>query len=204
MISPNFSIRRFGRGAAILAAAATLAVSLGAAYSAGASPAKHDAGYTFRMVRTPGVTCLPNASASVRIVRGALNDTMTVNVHGLPARTGFDLFVIQLPTKPFGVAWYQSDVQTDSHGNGTVTVRGIFNKETFSVNTTPTTGFLPVHQYHLGLWFSNPTKPFNLGCEGASPTPIVTPFNGEQHAGIQILDTSNFPDIRGPLDHVKA
>lgn len=56
---------------------------------------------------------------------------MTVSVHGLPAKTGFDLFVIQTPNKPFGVAWYQTELQTDSHGNGTVTVRGIFNVETF-------------------------------------------------------------------------
>jgi hypothetical protein len=31
----------------------------------------------------------------------------------------------------------------------------------------------------------------------------VTPFNGEQHAGIQILNTSNFKG-KGPLSHVKA
>ena len=91
---------------------------------------------------------------------------MKVSVQGLPKNTGFDLFVIQTPLKPFGVSWYQSDVQTDRHGNGTATVRGIFNKETFTLvpgATTPT----PVHQFHLGLWFNSPSKPFNLGCEPA-------------------------------------
>ena len=62
----------------------------------------------------------------------------------------------------------------------------------------------PTHQFHLGLWFNSPAKPFNLGCEGTATAPIVTPFNGEQHAGIQILNTSNFPDNKGPLSHVKA
>jgi hypothetical protein len=156
------------------------------------------------MVRTPGVTCLPHAGATVQITRGDLNDTMTVSVHGLPANTGFDLFVIQTPNKPFGVAWYQSDVQTDKHGNGTVTVRGIFNVETFSVDVDPAHAVAPTHQYHLGLWFSSPAKPFALHCEGAATAPIVTPFNGEQHAGIQILNTSDFPDAKGPLAHVKA
>jgi len=158
----------------------------------------------FRMVRTPGVTCLPHAGASVRITRGALNDTMTVKVHGLPRGTGFDLFVIQSPNKPFGVAWYQTDVKTDSHGNGTATVRGIFNVETFTVDVDPAHAVAPTHQYHLGLWFNGPAKPFNLHCEGAATAPIVTPFNGAQHAGIQILNTSNFPINKGPLAHVKA
>ena len=200
--SRNISIRRAGRTGAVLAAATALALSLGAAHAVGASRATGSSGFSFKMVRTPGVTCLPHAGATVKITRGDLNDTMTVSVHGLPANTGFDLFVIQTPNKPFGVAWYQSDVQTDKHGNGTVTVRGIFNVETFTLvpGTTPT----PVHQYHLGLWFSSPAKPFALHCEGTATSPIVTPFNGEQHAGIQILNTSNFPDNKGPLAHVKA
>jgi hypothetical protein len=205
MISSHFSIRRIGRAALIPFAAALLVLSLGAAgaRSASARPSVARAGFTFHMVRTPGVTCLPNARGTVTIVRGHLNEIMTVTVRGLPRNTGFDLFVIQVPNKPFGVAWYQTDLQTGEHGSGTVTVRGIFNKETFSVSVGGTTTFPPTHQYHLGLWFNNPAKPFNLHCEGAATSPIVTPFNGEQHAGIQILNTSNFPDIRGPLAHVR-
>jgi hypothetical protein len=30
----------------------------------------------------------------------------------------------------------------------------------------------------------------------------MTPFNGEQNAGIQALNTSEFPDNAGPLSHV--
>ena len=158
-------LRRAGRTAAILGAAAALAVSLAAAHAASASQSSHATGFHFRMVRTPGVTCLPHAQGNVTIVRGAQNDTMTISVHGLPAKTGFDLFVIQTPNKPFGVAWYQSDLQTDRHGEGTVVVKGIFNIETFTVDTDPAHAVAPTHQFHLGLWFNNPAKPFNLGCE---------------------------------------
>jgi hypothetical protein len=197
------TVVRTGRTAAILAAAAGLAVSLTAAHSASTSKASPAVGFQFTMVRTPGVTCLPNARGSVTIVRGSQNDTMTVSVRGLPPHTGFDLFVIQTPNKPFGLAWYQSDLQTNDHGKGTVVVRGIFNRETFSVDVDPAHAVAPTHQYHLGLWFTSPAKPFNLHCEGAATVPIVTPFNGVQHAGIQILNTSNFPDNKGPLSHVK-
>lgn len=160
--------------------------------------------FKFKMVPSPGITsCLPKAQGDATITRGQLNDTMMVEVHGLAPSTGYDLFVIELPNKPFGISWYQSDLETDVHGNGQATVRGIFNVETFSVSPGgPTTTFLPTHQYHLGLWFNDPTVPFNLGCEGTATSPIVTPFNGEQHAGIQVLNTSNFPDNAGPLSHV--
>jgi hypothetical protein len=146
--------------------------------------------------------CLPHAGGHVRITTGSLNDTMKVNLHGMPANTGFDLFVIQQPTAPFGVSWYQSDIQTNDNGFGSATVRGIFDAETFSVSPGGTTTFAPTHQYHLGVWFNDPNVPFNLGCEPGATMPAVTPFNGEQHAGIQVVNTAQFPVAAGPLSHV--
>jgi hypothetical protein len=50
--------------------------------------------------------------------------------------------------------------------------------------------------YHLGLWFNSPTDAKRLGCPNA-----MTPFNDEHNAGagIQVLNTSNFPVNAGPL-----
>jgi hypothetical protein len=161
--------------------------------------------FSFNLVPSPNITkCLAQAKGSATIVPGDLNDLLTVSVSGLAPNTGYDLFVIQVPNKPFGVAWYQSDLETDGHGNGSVSVRGIFNVETFSISTGGTTTFPATHQYHLGLWFNDPQVPFKLGCEPGATAPVVTPFNGEQHAGIQVLNTSNFPDNAGPLSHVSA
>jgi len=129
---------------------------------------------------------------------------MTVSVSGMPANARFDLFVIQQPTTPFGVSWYQTDIKASSSGTGSATVRGVFNVETFSVSVGGTTTFSPTHQYPLGLWFDNPKVPFTLGCEPGATSPIITPFNGAQHAGIQVLNTSNFPASAGPLSHVKS
>jgi hypothetical protein len=204
------SLRSWLKGAPLLA---LLVVALAACGSTTATPAvtttdlnaDTSGGFHFNLVASPGITaCLPHASGKAVIVRGDLNDLLTVSVSGLAPKTGYDLFVIQLPNKPFGVAWYQSDLETDSHGNGSASVRGIFNVETFSVSTGGTTTFPATHQYHLGLWFNDPTVPFKLGCEPGKTSPVVTPFNGEQHAGIQVLNTSNFPDNAGPLSHVSA
>ncbi len=165
--------------------------------------ANANSSFSFDMIASPGINaCLPKAKGHVTIIPGSLNDVMNVSVSGLVPNTDYDLFVTQLPNKPFGVAWYQSDLETDAHGNGSVTVRGVFDVETFSVSTGGTTQFAPTHQYHVGLWLNDPKVRFNTGCEAGLTQPVVTPFNGEQHAGIQVLNTANFADNAGPLSKV--
>lgn len=168
---------------------------------------------TFKMVPTNAdiAACLPHASATVTVKNVEGGQRMTVEVKGLVPETDYDLFVTQVPHAAFGVSWYQSDLHTDRHGNGEAKVRGIFSNETFSISpatlTTngregnPQTGatFGAVNQYHLGLWFNDPNVPFQKGCEPGKTSPVVTPFNGEQHAGVQVLNTSNFADNNGPL-----
>jgi hypothetical protein len=183
--------------------AVTSALSLTTASAAPVTSARTSGPFTFRLVPSPNIkSCLPHAGGLVTIVPGSQNDTMHVSIFGMPRHADFDLFVIQQPNKPFGVSWYQTDVNADRHGSGQATVRGIFDVETFSVSLGGTTTFGPTHQYHLGLWFNDPNLPFNLGCEPGLAKPAVTPFNGEQHAGIQVLNTSEFPDATGPLAHV--
>ena len=207
---------------ASLATAAFAAMSLPTSGASGTHAAlassNHDA-VRFPLVRSAGAVkanCLPNARGAVRVTPGSLNDLMEVAVAGLPPETDFDLFVTQLPNAPFGVAWYQSDLHTDDEGHGYVQVRGIFDVETFSLSLGGPSGgedptqnlsgpavtdtnavFRPTHQYHLGLWFNSPDDAAKAGCPAA-----VTPFNGEQHAGVQALSTRTFPDNQGPLSLV--
>jgi hypothetical protein len=190
--------------AGLAAAAVASALSLTAASAAPVTSARTSGPFTFSLVPSPGIkSCLPHAGGRVTIVPGTQNDTMHVSIFGMPRNSEFDLFVIQQPNKPFGVSWYQTDVNADSHGFGQATVRGIFDVETFSVSIPGSaTPFAPTHQYHLGLWFNDPNLPFNLGCEPGATQPAVTPFNGEQHAGIQVLNTAQFPVDAGPLSHV--
>ena len=200
------ALARVAAGLAATAVAAALAVSAGltmASASAAGPGARHDDAFSFNLVPAPNIAaCLPKAGGRVTITPGKLNDIMKVSIHGMPANAGFDLFVIQQPLAPFGVSWYQTDVNAGSSGSGTATVQGVFDVETFSVSPGGTTTFAPTHQYHLGLWFANPNTPFKLGCEPGATAPIVTPFNGVQHAGIQVVNTAEFPVNAGPLSHV--
>jgi hypothetical protein len=190
-----------------LAIAASLAVTPA---QAGGKTVKFD------MVRSPALNtipaCVANARGTVKIVPQGAVEVMTVTVKGLPAYTDFDFFVIQQPNGPFGMAWYQGDIETDGSGTGTAKFIGRFSEETFVVApgsvpapqihegdaaSNPATP--PVHMFHLGLWFNSPNDATNAGCPGT-----VTPFNGEHTAGVQVLNTSNFPDLEGPLLDVKS
>ena len=189
--------------AGAVVAVAGLTAGLGATASAATAPATATS-FSFALKPSSAAitACLPKASGHVTITPGTLNDTMKVSLSGMPANAGFDLFVIQQPTAPFGISWYQSDIQANAYGTGSATVKGIFDAETFSVSPGGTTTFPPTHQYHLGVWFNDPSVPFNLGCEPGATAPIVTPFNGEQNAGIQVVNTAQFPVNAGPLSKV--
>jgi hypothetical protein len=90
---------------------------------------------TFNMVVSAGAkTCLPKATATVRVRPAGPVDIMDVTVEGLPANTDFDFFVIQVPKAPFGVAWYQGDIMTDKNGRGHQEFVGRFNVETFMLH----------------------------------------------------------------------
>jgi hypothetical protein len=174
----------------------------------------HDS--TFTMVVSAGAkTCLPQATASVRVRPAGPVDIMEVTVEGLPANTDFDFFVIQVPKAPFGIAWYQGDITTDRNGRGRQEFVGRFNIETFSFaqNSAPAPvvfgngpfpdaslnpPFNPIQMYHLGLWFDSSQAASAAGCPAT-----VTPFNGQHNAGIQVLNTSNFADDQGPLRRVE-
>ena len=163
---------------------------------------------SFPMVVSAGAKpCLPYASGYVTIKTDGEAETLSLLAYGLPPNTGFDFFVIQVPNAPFGLSWYQGDVETDDNGIGQQNFRGRFNAETFIVapgaapapkvfddNATTNPATPPVQIYHLGLWFNSPDDAQKAGCPAT-----VTPFNGEHHAGIQVLNTSNFPDGAGPL-----
>jgi len=209
--------RRRGLGLRALGIVAIGVLALSGLAGAVAQGSTKDDTIRFDMVRSAAATtagCLANASAHVVIHSNGPTETMTVKVRGLPANTDFDFFVIQVPNAPFGMSWYQGDLQTDGHGRAEGRFIGRFSIETFSVapgtapapvvhhspipdaSSNPATA--PVHQYHLGLWFNSPADAVAAGCPGT-----VTPFNGDHSAGVQALSTRQFRDDHGPLHRIR-
>ena len=106
----------------------------------------------FNMVRSTAAltgNCLPHAHAEVTVVSQGPVEVMTVDATGLPPNTGFDFFVIQIPNAPFGMAWYQGDIQTNGQGEGHGRFVGRFNIETFVVAQPPGGQAAPV--VHINL-----------------------------------------------------
>jgi hypothetical protein len=155
--------------------------------------------------------CLEGARANVTVRTVGGIQVMDVALRGMPPRNAFALFVLQQPNAPFGVSWYQGDIDTDRYGRGEVRVIGIFSEETFAFapgsvpapqvdaqDAATNPAFAPVHTFHVGVWFSEVRQARQAGCSGT-----VTPFDGDHRAGIQALSTRNFGNLNGPLRRIQ-
>ncbi|MFL5898626.1 MAG: hypothetical protein ACJ76D_09220 [Solirubrobacterales bacterium] len=207
MTSQHFRTPALSRG--LVAGAALLACAAAPLSSASAASST-----SFGLIRSAGLpgTCATKAKATAKIVSLGFAEKLTISVSGLAPNTATDLFVIQVPQKPFGIAWYLGDLQADSTGKVTKSFVSRLNVETFavavgsvvappthSVDAATNPAFAPVHTYHLGVWFNSNADAAKNGCPAASP---LTPFNGDHTAGIQVLNTGRFPDTQGPLSKV--
>jgi hypothetical protein len=173
----------------------------------------------FKLLPNPAfLACLSGSSvapiASVDVKRGGLNDTATITVTGLKPNLDFDLFTVQRSSldsagapvkgfKGFGLAWYQSDLQSDDNGNASVTIRTILLDQIFGFDAdaddddgTTATVLKPTNTFHMGFWFNNPED-----AQPCSSTPIKpTPFNGEHRAGpLAMISVPIEPANLGPL-----
>ena len=177
--------------------------------------------FKFDLIRSKGLTnsptVAPYAHGQVKIESVGPVEIMKVKVWGLPPNTDFDFFVIQVPNPPFGLSWYQGDIETNKDGVGygenrsaaSISRRSSWRKAWLplqSIHSSDPKRFLdalqnpatnPVQIYHLGLWFNNPQDVVKAGGPGT-----VTPFNGEHDAGIQVLNTGEFRANEGPLKRV--
>jgi len=168
----------------------------------------------FNMVRSTAVNnagCALDATARVTVNSLGPVEVMHVEASGLPPNQEFDLFVIQQPNAPFGMSWYQGDMESNASGKAVGDFIGRFSRETFIVAPSPGTAApvvhhnapfpdaatnpptAPIHTFHIGLWFGTPDAAVAAGCPNTQ-----TPFNGDHTAGIQVLSTRQFT-VNGPL-----
>ena len=137
--------------------------------------------------------------------RGAQNDTLTLKLAGFKPNFGFDLFTVQRSNQTssgtpnpnfttFGMAWYQSDIHTDSAGAATVSVKTILLDQIFGFD--PDVSLAPTNTFHVGFWFDSPAE-----AQPCSATPLAaTPFNGEHNAGpVAFITRPNATTGLGPL-----
>jgi hypothetical protein len=143
--------------------------------------------------------------AQVTVQRGSLNDVLILHAEHMKPNTGFDMFTVQNSNllsdgtpdpnfKNFGLAWYQSDIETDSNGTADVTIKTILLDQIFGFD--PVVGLSPTNTFHVGFWFNNPQDAAACGFDPSKPTP----FNGEHRAGpAAMISVPNATTKLGPL-----
>jgi hypothetical protein len=191
----------------------TIAVAIALIAIAPAANAAAGDSITFNLAVSAGAANCLKTTAGGRATVSDLGPVQNLHLEtfNLPANTEFTVFLLQIPHSPFGLSWYQGDIRTNSVGRAVGDFTGIFGQETFihapgiapapqvfrdDATVNPATA--PIQIYHLGIWFANPADAVNAGCAGT-----VTPFDGDHQAGIQVLNTTNFPDAQGPLFRLK-
>jgi hypothetical protein len=196
--------------AVVLAALGVAAVSAVAAYGASGTTK-----VSFELTPNPKfVNCLARypgdpsraPSASIDVQKGNLNDRLTLHLKNIKPNLAFDLFTVQRSTldaqgKPinpapsFGLAWYQSDVQADGHGGGSVKIQTILADQIFGVNLDESP-VNPINTFHVGFWFNDPNDAAACGFDVTKPTP----FNGEHAAGpLAMISVPDATTGLGPL-----
>jgi hypothetical protein len=166
--------------------------------SAPARIAQADAATT-RLRLTPSspdlARCMPGAKVkiTVRSTTDAVGfDAFSVRARHLPPNRDFTVFLLETAGAPFGAAQYIGDITTDANGEADNTFRLIVD-EAFS-STLVNGQRVRVDLNQVGMWFADPADDdFCLG-----PNSPVTPFDGDNEAGVQAFNSANTQPLPAP------
>ena len=142
--------------------------------------------------------CLPYLSARVEVDLETAQkgrDEFKIEASGLPPDSEFTVFLLEVPGAPFGAAEYIGDFSTNGEGRGANKFKLIV-EEAFASTLVDGTR-VRADLNHVGFWFADPAG--DDVCLGSGQGPI-TPFDGDNEAGVQVMNSANFlPDAPLPL-----
>jgi hypothetical protein len=182
-----------------LAAALTTAAAAGsAAASASSSPAA--AAAVVRLHLTPSSAqlagCMPKAKVDIKVELKTDKvgfDDFEVSASGLPPKTAFTIFLLQQADSPFGAAEYIGDITSNDAGRARNEFKLIV-QEAFS-SSILNGQRVRTDLNQVGMWFADPAgDDFCLGV-GQGP---VTPFDGDNEAGVQAFNSLNTTPLPAP------
>ena len=133
--------------------------------------------------------CMPHARLNVDVKlttdkRGF--DSFKISARHLPPSRSFTVFLLEQAGAPFGAAEYIGDFTTNKHGNAQNTFKLIV-QEAFS-STLVNGQRVRVDLNRIGSWFADPADDdFCFGPNGGA----VTPFDGDNAAGVQAFNSAN-------------
>jgi hypothetical protein len=140
---------------------------------------------------TPAIaSCLPKLEAQVEVDLQTAEkgrDEFEISASGLPPNEEFTVFLLEVPGTPFGAAEYIGDFGTDEQGRGENKFELIV-EEAFA-STLVNGNRVRADLNHVGFWFADPSG--DDVCFGAGQG-AVTPFDGDNEAGVQVMNSANF------------
>ena len=186
-----------------LAALATTAI-VGTAV-AGAHPHSHSravrANSSVRLNLTPSnaqlAACMPHARLKVRVdetVDQVGFDSFHIKARKLAPNRSYTVFLLEKAGAPFGAAEYIGDFTTNKWGNARNTFRLIVS-EAFS-STLVNNQRVRVDLNRVGVWFADPAD--DDFCSAAPGINGVTPFDGDNEAGVQAFNSANARPLPAP------
>jgi hypothetical protein len=179
-------------------AVGVVAISVPAFGSTGSNSTAKDDAVTLQL--TPSNSqlagCMPDAQLDVTVKLTTDRhgfDSFKIRARHLPPNREYTVFLLELAGSPFGAAEYIGDLGTKKDGNGENTFKLIV-QEAFS-STIVGGARTRVDLNRVGVWFADPADDdFCLGA-GAGP---VTPFDGDNAAGVQAFNSANADPLPAP------
>ena len=192
----------------IIAAAASAAALAGlVAGAAGAAPddhpsarASHASEVTLLRLTasTPQLAaCMPHARVKVTDYSTTDQigfDRLRVRARGLAPRRDYTVFLLEKAGAPFGAAQYLGDITADRHGRASNEFHAIVD-EAFS-STIVNGQRVRVDLNQVGMWFADPAD--DDFCSATPGTDGVTPFDGDNEAGVQAFNSANTRPLPAP------
>ena len=193
------TLRRAATTLAAALAVGTVAVGGAAASGSGADSSSGSQPDEVQLRLTPSSAqlagCMPHARVKVEVSLETDRvgfDSFQVHAWGLPPKTAFTVFLLEQAGSPFGAAEYIGDVHTNAYGYGRNTF-GLIVEEAFSSTLVNGTR-VRVDLNRVGMWFADPADDdFCLG-----PNSPVTPFDGDNAAGVQAFNSANAAPLPAP------
>jgi hypothetical protein len=175
---------------------------------AGTAPHRHAAGHAAqasavtRLSLTPSspqlAACMPHAKVKIAVsstVDQVGFDTFRVKARHLAPNRSFTVFLLQQAGAPFGAAEYIGDITTNAHGDAYNRFNLIVD-EAFSSTLDNTGQRVRVDLNQVGMWFADPAD--DDFCAAAPGIDKVTPFDGDNEAGVQAFNSANTQALPAP------
>ena len=141
--------------------------------------------------------CMPNAKVKITdssTVDQVGFDTFRVKARHLAPNRSFTVFLLQQAGAPFGAAEYIGDITTNAHGDAYNKFNLIVD-EAFS-STLDSGKRVRVDLNQVGMWFADPAD--DDFCAAAPGIDKVTPFDGDNEAGVQAFNSANTQPLPAP------